>query len=76
MEDRQYLLVLDTKDIAPTSVIDTNRKIEKIGKTQKYTERTTDKTNGSHILTHQEKWIGITSAMNDNISKVMYVQLF
>ncbi|CAG2256073.1 unnamed protein product [Mytilus edulis] len=34
MEDSQDLLVLDTKDIAPTSVVDTIRKIEKIGKTQ------------------------------------------
>ncbi|CAG2215325.1 unnamed protein product [Mytilus edulis] len=40
MEDSQDLLVLDTKDIAPTSVVDTIRKIEKIGKTQyeKYIE--------------------------------------
>ncbi|VDI22411.1 Hypothetical predicted protein [Mytilus galloprovincialis] len=30
MEDSQDLLVLDTKDIAPTSVVDTIRKIEKI----------------------------------------------
>ncbi|CAG2243196.1 unnamed protein product [Mytilus edulis] len=34
MKNSQDLLVLDTKDIAPTSVVDTIRKIEKIGKTQ------------------------------------------
>ncbi|VDI61859.1 Hypothetical predicted protein [Mytilus galloprovincialis] len=34
MEDSQDLLVLDTKDIAPTSVVDTIRKIEKIALSQ------------------------------------------
>ncbi|CAC5415945.1 unnamed protein product [Mytilus coruscus] len=33
MEDSQDLLVLDTKDIAPTSVVDTIHQIETIGKT-------------------------------------------
>ncbi|CAC5423562.1 unnamed protein product [Mytilus coruscus] len=40
IEDSQDLFVLDTKDIAPTSVVDTIRQIEKIGRTQyeKYIE--------------------------------------